>query len=88
MLHMDLCGPMRVKSPKGKRYMLVIVDDFLRFSCVMFLKEKSEALTEFSKHSKELQISKNLLIASIRSDHGTEFDQLDFDLFCKKTGHI
>ena len=86
MLHMDLCGPMRVKSPKVKRYMFVIVDDFSRFTWVLFLKEKSEALAEFSKLSKELQISKNLPIASIRSDHGKEFDQLEFDLFCEKHG--
>ncbi|GKE96631.1 retrovirus-related pol polyprotein from transposon TNT 1-94, partial [Tanacetum coccineum] len=30
-LHMDLCGPMRVASVNGKKYILVIVDDFSRF---------------------------------------------------------
>nr|GFA37619.1 integrase, catalytic region, zinc finger, CCHC-type, peptidase aspartic, catalytic [Tanacetum cinerariifolium] len=28
LLHMDLCGPMRVKSVNGKKYILVIVDDY------------------------------------------------------------
>ncbi|GJW31980.1 retrovirus-related pol polyprotein from transposon TNT 1-94 [Tanacetum coccineum] len=28
LLHMDLCGPMRVASVNGKKYILVIVDDF------------------------------------------------------------
>nr|GEV69384.1 hypothetical protein [Tanacetum cinerariifolium] len=28
LLHMELCGPMRVKSINGKRYVLVIVDDY------------------------------------------------------------
>nr|GEY99221.1 hypothetical protein [Tanacetum cinerariifolium] len=28
LLHMDLCGPMRVKSINGKRYVLVVVDDY------------------------------------------------------------
>ncbi|GJR26109.1 retrovirus-related pol polyprotein from transposon TNT 1-94 [Tanacetum coccineum] len=28
LLHMDLCGPMRVESINGKKYVLVIVDDF------------------------------------------------------------
>ncbi|GKB87708.1 retrovirus-related pol polyprotein from transposon TNT 1-94 [Tanacetum coccineum] len=27
-LHMDLCGPMRVESINGKKYILVIVDDY------------------------------------------------------------
>ncbi|GKD00565.1 retrovirus-related pol polyprotein from transposon TNT 1-94 [Tanacetum coccineum] len=30
-LHMDLCGPMRVESIKGKKYILDIVDDYSRF---------------------------------------------------------
>ncbi|GJX62951.1 retrovirus-related pol polyprotein from transposon TNT 1-94 [Tanacetum coccineum] len=33
-LHMDLCGPMRVQSIKGKKYILVIVDDYSRFTWV------------------------------------------------------
>nr|GFB83164.1 retrovirus-related Pol polyprotein from transposon TNT 1-94 [Tanacetum cinerariifolium] len=32
MLHMDLCGPMRVESINGKKYILVIVDDYSRFT--------------------------------------------------------
>nr|GEU66150.1 hypothetical protein [Tanacetum cinerariifolium] len=28
LLHMDLCGPMRVKSINGKKYILIIVDDY------------------------------------------------------------
>ncbi|GJS15603.1 retrovirus-related pol polyprotein from transposon TNT 1-94 [Tanacetum coccineum] len=31
-LHMDLCGPMRVQSIKGKKYILVIVDDYIKSS--------------------------------------------------------
>nr|GFA20620.1 Gag-Pol polyprotein [Tanacetum cinerariifolium] len=30
LLHMDLCGPMRVESINGKRYVLVVVDDYSR----------------------------------------------------------
>ena len=83
---MDLCGPVRVRSPKGKHYMLVIVDDFSRFTWVLFLRNKSEALGEFSKLYGVLTVSKNLPVASVRSDHGREFDQLDFDIFCDKHG--
>nr|GFA70975.1 hypothetical protein [Tanacetum cinerariifolium] len=32
LLHMDLCGPMRVESVNGKKYILVIVDDYSRFT--------------------------------------------------------
>nr|GEX82098.1 integrase, catalytic region, zinc finger, CCHC-type, peptidase aspartic, catalytic [Tanacetum cinerariifolium] len=32
LLHMDLCEPMRVASINGKKYILVIVDDYSRFT--------------------------------------------------------
>nr|GEW96618.1 hypothetical protein [Tanacetum cinerariifolium] len=32
ILHMDLCGPMRVESINGKRYVLVVVDDYSRYT--------------------------------------------------------
>nr|GEU67905.1 hypothetical protein [Tanacetum cinerariifolium] len=32
LLHMDLCGPMRIASIYGKRYVLVIVDDYSRYT--------------------------------------------------------
>ncbi|GJS46836.1 retrovirus-related pol polyprotein from transposon TNT 1-94 [Tanacetum coccineum] len=42
LLHMDLCGPMRVASINGKKYILVIVDDYSRYSWVYFLYSKDE----------------------------------------------
>ncbi|GKC57468.1 retrovirus-related pol polyprotein from transposon TNT 1-94 [Tanacetum coccineum] len=38
LLHMDLCGPMRVASVNGKKYMFVIVYDYSRFTWVKFLR--------------------------------------------------
>nr|GEU80047.1 reverse transcriptase domain-containing protein [Tanacetum cinerariifolium] len=37
LLHMDLCGPMRVESVNGKKYILVIIDDYSRFTWVKCL---------------------------------------------------
>ncbi|GJT75863.1 retrovirus-related pol polyprotein from transposon TNT 1-94 [Tanacetum coccineum] len=42
LLHMDLCGPMRVESINGKKYVLVIVDDFSRYTWTHFLRSKDE----------------------------------------------
>nr|GEX66206.1 retrovirus-related Pol polyprotein from transposon TNT 1-94 [Tanacetum cinerariifolium] len=41
-LHMDLCGPMRVQTVNGKKYILVIVDDYSRFTWFKFLRTKDE----------------------------------------------
>nr|GEY40132.1 hypothetical protein [Tanacetum cinerariifolium] len=42
LLHMDLCGLMRLASINGKRYVLVIVDDYSRYTWVHFLRTKDE----------------------------------------------
>ncbi|GJW23264.1 reverse transcriptase domain-containing protein [Tanacetum coccineum] len=57
MLHMDLCGLMRVASINGKRYILVIVDDYSRFTWVKFLRMKDEALEIIIKFLKQAQVS-------------------------------
>ena len=81
---MDLCGLLPVHSLKGSSYILVIVDDYSRFTWVSFLKEKNEAFHEFSKLCKQLQIYNNTPIVSIRSDHGREFDYKKFTNFCNE----
>nr|GEX16152.1 hypothetical protein [Tanacetum cinerariifolium] len=43
LLYMDLYGPIRTKSVNGKKYILVIVDDYSRFTWVKFLRSKDEA---------------------------------------------
>nr|GFA48421.1 retrovirus-related Pol polyprotein from transposon TNT 1-94 [Tanacetum cinerariifolium] len=43
LLHMNLCGPMRIASINGKRYVLVIVDDYSRYTWVHFLRSKDAA---------------------------------------------
>ncbi|GJY95526.1 putative ribonuclease H-like domain-containing protein [Tanacetum coccineum] len=45
LLHMDLCGPISIASVNGKKYILVIVDDYLRFTWVKFL--RTDNGTEF-----------------------------------------
>ncbi|GKF49711.1 putative ribonuclease H-like domain-containing protein, partial [Tanacetum coccineum] len=37
LVHMDLCGPMRIQSINGRKYILVIVDDYSRFTWVKIL---------------------------------------------------
>ena len=45
LLHMDTVGPARVRSEGGKWYVLVIVDDFSRYSWVFFMEGKDEAFS-------------------------------------------
>ncbi|GJS81193.1 retrovirus-related pol polyprotein from transposon TNT 1-94 [Tanacetum coccineum] len=55
LLHMDLCGPIRVASINGKKYILVIVDDYSRFTWVKCLRSKDEAPDFIIKFIKMIQ---------------------------------
>ncbi|GJV22246.1 retrovirus-related pol polyprotein from transposon TNT 1-94 [Tanacetum coccineum] len=66
LLHMDLCGPMRVTSVNGKKYILVIVDDYSRFTWVKCLRSKDEApdfIIKFLKMIQKVGISHETSVA-------------------------
>ena len=81
LLHMDLFGPSRTSSLGGKRYCPVIVDDYSRFTWVMFLAHKDETLSSFTKLCRKIQNEKGFLITNIRTDHGRELENEKFELF-------
>ncbi|GJS96713.1 retrovirus-related pol polyprotein from transposon TNT 1-94 [Tanacetum coccineum] len=70
---MDLCSPMRVTSINGKKYILVIVDDYSRFTWVKCLRSKDEALDFIIKFLKMIQVQLKTPVRRIRTDNGTEF---------------
>nr|GEZ89865.1 retrovirus-related Pol polyprotein from transposon TNT 1-94 [Tanacetum cinerariifolium] len=69
LLHMDLCGPMRVASINKKRYVLVIVDDYSRYTWTHFLRSKHETPEVFRLVQRGLQAQDRV----VRTDKGTEF---------------
>lgn len=86
LIHMDLFGPSRTRSFGGNYYALVIVDDYSRYTWTLFLANKYDAFKAFKKFAKLVQNEKSLKIASIRSDHGGEFQNASFDEFCDDQG--
>nr|GFB44604.1 ribonuclease H-like domain-containing protein [Tanacetum cinerariifolium] len=73
LLHMDLCGPMRIASINGKRYILVIVDDYSRYTWVHFLRLKDEAPEVIITFLKRITILLQSPVIIIRTDNDTEF---------------
>ncbi|GJR85802.1 retrovirus-related pol polyprotein from transposon TNT 1-94 [Tanacetum coccineum] len=73
LLHMDLCGPMRVASINGKMYILVIVDDYSRFTWVRFLNTKDEDPAAIIKCIKNIQVRLKATVRKVRTDNGTKF---------------
>ncbi|GJX38799.1 retrovirus-related pol polyprotein from transposon TNT 1-94 [Tanacetum coccineum] len=68
LLHMDLCGPIRIASINEKRYVLVIVDDYSRYIWVHFLRSKEEAPEVIKTFLKRITVLLQSPIIIIRTD--------------------
>ncbi|KAJ9566173.1 hypothetical protein OSB04_002139 [Centaurea solstitialis] len=73
LIHMDLCGPMKTVSLAGRKYVLVIVDDYSRYTWTRFLKTKDETSNLIINFIKAVQVQLKLPVQTVRSDNGTEF---------------
>ena len=86
LVHIDLSGHMRVMSKGGKKYILVLVDDYSRYTWTAFLTSKEDTFEAFIGIIRRLEIKMGTKLASIRSDHGTEFDNVTFSEYCTSLG--
>ncbi|GJV95135.1 retrovirus-related pol polyprotein from transposon TNT 1-94 [Tanacetum coccineum] len=86
LLHMDLCGPMRAASINGKKYILVIVDDYSRYTWVYFLNSKDETPEIIKKFITQAQLNYKAKVCKIRTDKGTEFKNATLKAHYEKLG--
>ncbi|GJZ04713.1 retrovirus-related pol polyprotein from transposon TNT 1-94 [Tanacetum coccineum] len=86
LLHMDLCGPMRVASINGKKYILVIVDDYSRYTWTLFLRSKDETPEVLKDFLTMIQRNLQAPVISVRTDRGTEFLNKTLHAFFKEEG--
>ncbi|GJR80647.1 retrovirus-related pol polyprotein from transposon TNT 1-94 [Tanacetum coccineum] len=86
LLHMDLCGPMRVASINGKKYILVIVDDYSRYTWTLFLRSKNETPEVLKDFLTMIQRNLQAQVFSIRTDRGTEFLNKTLHAYFKEEG--
>ncbi|GJZ21430.1 retrovirus-related pol polyprotein from transposon TNT 1-94 [Tanacetum coccineum] len=73
LLHMDLCGLMRVESMNGKKYILVIVDDYSRYTWTHVLRSKDETPKVLIDFFKMIQRGLQAQVITVRTDNGTKF---------------
>jgi hypothetical protein len=86
LLHIDTVGPSRVRSMGGKRYVLVIIDDYSRYSWVFFLESKDEVVEHFRLLALRLNNEHPNYLKGIHSDNRIEFRNASFDEFCLDHG--
>jgi transposase InsO family protein len=86
LLHMDTISHSRVRSMGGKWYVLVIIDDYSRYSWVFYLESKDEVFEHFRSLAWRLNNEHPNCLKVIHSDNGTEFRNASFDEFCLEYG--
>ncbi|CAM9529133.1 unnamed protein product, partial [Sphacelaria rigidula] len=68
----DFTGPKPLRSRDGKWYMMMVCDDYSRYTRVYFLRTKDEAEQYFSKYIVEIHPRK---VERVPSDDGGEFSE-------------
>nr|GEY14727.1 retrovirus-related Pol polyprotein from transposon TNT 1-94 [Tanacetum cinerariifolium] len=72
LLHMDLCGPLRVTNINGKKYILVIIDDYSRNTWTLFLRSKDETPEVLKRVSYDDLKNLQAPVITVRTDRGTK----------------
>ncbi|GJX34335.1 retrovirus-related pol polyprotein from transposon TNT 1-94 [Tanacetum coccineum] len=86
LLHMELCGPMRIESINGKKYVLVIVDDYSRYTRSHFLRSKDETPDVLIDFPRLVQRGLHAQVRTVLTDKGTEFLNKTFHAYLAQEG--
>nr|GEX59910.1 putative ribonuclease H-like domain-containing protein [Tanacetum cinerariifolium] len=73
LLHMELFGPVSIRSINKKTYCLVVTDDFSRFTWVFFLATKDETPEILKNFIVGIENQMDHKVKTIRCNNGTEF---------------
>ena len=86
LIHTDICGPMSVETPSGKRYYLTMIDDFSRYCVVYLLNTKDQAKEKIIEYIETMENQLNKRAKKIRSDNAKEYISKDIEkYFVKKS---
>ena len=86
LIHIDVCGPLPVKTVSGYRYFLSIVDDHSHCVVTYLLQEKGEAFQNVKEFITWAETQTERKVKAIRSDNGGEFTSKEFKQYCLEKG--
>nr|GFA18086.1 integrase, catalytic region, zinc finger, CCHC-type, peptidase aspartic, catalytic [Tanacetum cinerariifolium] len=85
-LLVDLCGLMRVARINGKKYIMVIIDDYSRYTWTLFLRSKDETPEVLKDFLTMIQRNLQAPVITVRTDRGTKFLNETLNEFFKEEG--
>jgi transposase InsO family protein len=86
LLHMDLFRPTTYRSIGENSYCLVVVDDYSRYTWVLFLHEKADVSDIFKRFVTRAENEFENKLNKVRSDNGSEFKNSRIENFCDEKG--
>jgi transposase InsO family protein len=85
-VHGDLCGLVTPATPGGRRYFLLVVDDFSRYMWVVVLGSKGEAVNAIRRTQATAEAECGRKLRVLRTDNGGEFTAAKFTSYCADEG--
>ncbi|CAI7759074.1 unnamed protein product [Closterium sp. NIES-54] len=91
-LHMDVWGPARVRGQGHERYILLVVDDYSRYTAVFPLRSKGEvtevliAWIRAARLQLRESFGSDFPVLRLHSDRGEEFSSDHLRAFCRARG--
>ena len=86
LVHSDVCGPMKVASLGGKRYIATFLDDYSGLSAIRLMKHKSEVAPAMKEVFTMLENQSAYKVKALRTDNGGEYVNSEVSTYLKSKG--
>eukprot|EP00253_Pinus_taeda_P035721 PITA_35721 len=86
LVHTDVCGPSRKRSPQGEEYFILFIDNFSRMCWIGLMKHKDKDFEKFKAVKDLVENESDRRIKCLRSDREGEFTLDEFFDFCEEHG--
>jgi len=88
LVHGDLCGPITPATHGGRRYFILLVDDYSRFMWLELLSSKDQAAEAVKRCKARAEAESGRRLRGLRTDRGGEFTSVDFASYCAEEGVV
>jgi len=86
LVHTDVCGPFRTRSPRGEGYIILFIDEFSMMVWIGLMKHKDEAFEKLKSFKALDENKSDHKIKCLRFDRGGEFTSNENFNFCEEHG--
>src|SRR5579859_788977 len=86
LVHGDLCGPITPATHGGRRYFILLVDDYSRYMWLQLLTGKDQAAEVIKRFKARAEAECGRRLRVLRTDRSGEFTSAEFAEYCAEEG--